>query len=71
MNLKKLLLHTEIKPMKKYSTLEKIGFAGILLLSVLNVLLVLNDRFTPYIFVPLLPLIMLIWAGRDSRKNKK
>ncbi|CAG1000053.1 MAG: hypothetical protein HND27_05950 [Bacteroidetes bacterium] len=57
--------------MEKYSTLEKIGFVGILLLSVLNVILLLNDKFTPYIFVPLLPLIMLIWAGRDYRKNKR
>lgn len=57
--------------MKNYSILEKIGLIGILLISVLNIILLFTNNFTLYIFVLLLPLIMLIWAGRDFRKNKK
>lgn len=57
--------------MKNYNILEKIGLIGILLISVLNIILLFTNNFTLYIFVLLLPLIMLIWAGRDFRKNKK
>jgi uncharacterized membrane protein len=57
--------------MKNYSILEKIGLIGVLLISVLNIILLFTNNFTIYIFVLLLPFIVLIWAGRDFRKNKK